>query len=210
MGFGAFSQDWESVNAIELQSGQAIIAPFLPAPAAVKKFHPRSGYSLLEVVLDDGHHTYKPLRITKDQLAQIEAVYSYVLESPRIRFLIADDSGTGTDAPQLHRIQNPSPHFQLDEDIFATKFIVPETRGGGRKPVADRNRALWTACRRSGFYSLLMGSPTTACLCIISMDTIALVRNDLEMGGLITEAKHGKCCDFGGSLGSSAAAFASG
>ncbi len=130
---------------MELQVGQLITAPFLPTPAEVKKFEPRSGYFLLEVVLDDGHHTYKPLRITDDQLAQvevlerhpialtdnaedffflieanrirlayqfdpqlavsvsqvdplphqIEAVYRYVLESPRIRFLIADDPGAG-------------------------------------------------------------------------------------------------------------------
>ena len=128
-----------------LQPGQRITAPFFPAPAEVKKFQPRAGYWLLEVVLDDGHHTYKSLRITQEQLAQvqalersqvapsgnaedffflieahrirlayqfdphlavsisqvdplphqIEAVYRYVLESPRIRFLIADDPGAG-------------------------------------------------------------------------------------------------------------------
>ena len=130
---------------MELQPGQLVNAPFLPTPAEVKKFEPRAGYFLLEVVLQDGHHTYKPLRITADQLAQvefldhgplaltdnaedffflieanrirlayqfdpqlavsvsqvdplphqIEAVYHYVLESPRIRFLIADDPGAG-------------------------------------------------------------------------------------------------------------------
>jgi SNF2 family DNA or RNA helicase len=130
---------------MELKAGQRITAPFLPAPAEVKKFETRAGYFLLEVVLDDGHHTYKPLRITDDQLAQIqvlggspvaltdnaedffflieahrirlayqfdpqlavsisqvdplphqiEAVYRYALESPRIRFLIADDPGAG-------------------------------------------------------------------------------------------------------------------
>jgi len=130
---------------MDLQVGQLITAPFLPASAQVKKFEPRTGYYLLEVVLQDGHHTYKPLRITDGQLAQvqildqhrvapidnaedffflieahrirlayqfdphlavsvsqvdplphqIEAVYRYVLESPRIRFLIADDPGAG-------------------------------------------------------------------------------------------------------------------
>jgi superfamily II DNA or RNA helicase len=130
---------------MELQIGQLITAPFLPATAEVIKFEPRAGYFLLEVVLQDGHHTYKPLRITDEQLAQIqvleqspvaltdnaedffflieahrirlayqfdpqlavsisqvdplphqiEAVYRYVLESPRIRFLIADDPGAG-------------------------------------------------------------------------------------------------------------------
>jgi superfamily II DNA or RNA helicase len=130
---------------MEPKVGQQITAPFLPATAEVIKFEPRSGYFLLEVVLDDGHHTYKPLRITDEQLAQIqvleqspvaladnaedffffieahrirlayqfdpqlavsisqvdplphqiEAVYHYVLQSPRIRFLIADDAGAG-------------------------------------------------------------------------------------------------------------------
>jgi hypothetical protein len=130
---------------MQLQPGQLIRAPFLSAPAEVKKFEPRSGYYLLEAVLDDGQHTCKPLRITAEQIAQIqvlernpvaltadaedffylteahrirlayqfdpqlavsvsqvdplphqiEAVYHYVLNSPRIRFLIADDPGAG-------------------------------------------------------------------------------------------------------------------
>jgi hypothetical protein len=57
---------------MDLQVGQGITAPFLSAPAEVKTFGPRAGYYLLEVVLDDDHHTFKPLRITDDQLAQIE------------------------------------------------------------------------------------------------------------------------------------------
>jgi hypothetical protein len=59
---------------MELHAGQRITAPFLPAPAEVKKFETRAGYFLLEVVLDDGHHTYKPLRITGDQPAQIQVL----------------------------------------------------------------------------------------------------------------------------------------
>jgi hypothetical protein len=46
------------------QPGQLIRAPFLSAPAEVKKFEPRSGYYLLEVVLEDGQHTFRPVRIT--------------------------------------------------------------------------------------------------------------------------------------------------
>jgi hypothetical protein len=57
---------------MQLQPGQLISAPFLPATAEIKKFELRSGYALLEVVLHDGHQTYKPLRITSDQLDQIE------------------------------------------------------------------------------------------------------------------------------------------
>ena len=130
---------------MNLKPGQIIRAPFLPAPAEIKGIDQRAGYSLLEVVLQDGNHTYKSLRITADQIAQIEvlerspvaltdnaedffflieahrirlayqfdpqlavsvsqvdplphqieAVYHYVLNSPRIRFLIADDPGAG-------------------------------------------------------------------------------------------------------------------
>jgi hypothetical protein len=70
---------------MDLQVGQLITAPFLPASAEVKKFEPRSGYYLLEVVLQDGHHTYEPLRITD----------------------AADD------APQLYYVQNPAMHFHV-------------------------------------------------------------------------------------------------
>jgi hypothetical protein len=34
----------------------------------------------------------------------------------------------GTSQPELHRIQNPAALFQMDEDIFATGFIIPEDR----------------------------------------------------------------------------------
>jgi hypothetical protein len=52
------------------QPDQLVRAPFISAPAEVKKFEPRSGYYRLAVVLDDGQHTFKPLRITAEQLAQ--------------------------------------------------------------------------------------------------------------------------------------------
>ena len=130
---------------MQIQEGQRITAPFLSAVAEVKRFEPKTGYYLLEVVLQDGHNTYQPLRITGDQLSsiqvverdgvgflenaedlffyieanrirlayqfdpqlavsvsqvdplphQIEAVYHHVLQSPKIRFLIADDPGAG-------------------------------------------------------------------------------------------------------------------
>ena len=32
----------------------------------------------------------------------------------------------GTSDPQLQRIQNPAAHFQMNEDIFATGYIIPE------------------------------------------------------------------------------------
>jgi hypothetical protein len=33
-----------------------------------------------------------------------------------------------SDTPELHRIQNPAAHFRMDEDIFATGFVVPEEK----------------------------------------------------------------------------------
>jgi SNF2 family DNA or RNA helicase len=130
---------------MKLLEGQIIKAPFLSSVAEVKKFQPREGYYLLEVVLQDENNTYKPMRITEEQLSsisfieetrldisdnnedffffieanrirlayqfdpqlavsvsqvdplphQIEAVYHYILDNPRIRFLIADDPGAG-------------------------------------------------------------------------------------------------------------------
>ncbi|MCB0164257.1 MAG: DUF3883 domain-containing protein [Anaerolineae bacterium] len=38
----------------------------------------------------------------------------------------------GTDTPQLHRVQNPAAHFTMDEDIFATGFIIPEDKWSQR------------------------------------------------------------------------------
>jgi hypothetical protein len=34
----------------------------------------------------------------------------------------------GTDAPQLHGVQNPAAHFRMDEDIFATGFTILEEK----------------------------------------------------------------------------------
>ena len=48
---------------MELQLGQLIAAPFLPASAEVKKFESRLGYYRLEVLLRDGStlSTFYPL-----------------------------------------------------------------------------------------------------------------------------------------------------
>jgi hypothetical protein len=42
--------------------------------AEVVRFAPRRGYYLLELVLQDGHHTYQPLRIAEDQLAAVQVL----------------------------------------------------------------------------------------------------------------------------------------
>lgn len=130
---------------MDLRIGQIVKAPFLSSAGEIKKIERRSGYYLLEVVLQDGKNTYVSQRLSKEQYGliqiveeslplladdaeklfflieahrlrlayqfdpqlavsvsqvdplphQIEAVYHYVLNSPRIRFLIADDPGAG-------------------------------------------------------------------------------------------------------------------
>jgi hypothetical protein len=44
----------------------------------------------------------------------------------------------GTDAPELHRVQNPAAHFKMDEDIFATGFIIPEENWQSKTQDADQ------------------------------------------------------------------------
>ncbi|MBN1306183.1 MAG: DUF3883 domain-containing protein [Anaerolineales bacterium] len=128
-----------------LKIGQIISAPFLASNGEIKKIEARSGYYLIEVVLQDGKNTFVSQRLSEQQYTQIEiveesqpmlvedaeklfflieahrirlayqfdpqlavsvsqvdplphqieAVYHYVLNSPRIRFLIADDPGAG-------------------------------------------------------------------------------------------------------------------
>ena len=129
---------------MKLEKNQQIKASFLKCPARVLNFEEKSDHFLLEVVLI-GIEKYQSLRITKDQLSQIqlidekkieltekgedffalieanrirlayqfdpflalstsqvdplphqiEAVYDNALQFPRIRFLIADDPGSG-------------------------------------------------------------------------------------------------------------------
>ncbi len=55
---------------MELFEGQIISAPFLKEKAEVKKFERRTGYYLLEVIFVDSR-TFEPLRLTQDQLDQV-------------------------------------------------------------------------------------------------------------------------------------------
>jgi hypothetical protein len=48
------------------------------------------------------------------------------------KFWIYVVTNAATDKPQLHPIQNPAAHFLMDEDIFATGFIIPESRWLGK------------------------------------------------------------------------------
>jgi hypothetical protein len=64
---------------MELHPGQRIAAPFLSAPAEVKTFTPRRGYARLEVVLEDGHHTFQSLQVFDEQLARIDVLATAAL-----------------------------------------------------------------------------------------------------------------------------------
>jgi hypothetical protein len=70
---------------MDLQVGQLITVSFLPVSAKAKRLELRPGYHLLEVVLQNGHHTCRPLRITD----------------------------VATDAPQLYCVQNLAMHFSI-------------------------------------------------------------------------------------------------
>jgi len=57
---------------MHIQPGQRISAPLFLPPREVTKFETRTGDALLEVVLQDGHQTSKALRLSPEQLSQIE------------------------------------------------------------------------------------------------------------------------------------------
>jgi hypothetical protein len=63
------------------QPGQLIRAPFLSAPAEVKKFEPRCGHCRLEVVLEDGHHMFKPLTSPLSQVRSEISIQSQPRDS---------------------------------------------------------------------------------------------------------------------------------
>ena len=104
---------------MQLRPGQLITAPFLPSSAEVKKFEPRSGYFLLEIVLQDGHHTFKSLRLTPEQLAQINIIehnavaltdnaedFFFFIEAHRIRLAYQFDPQLAVSISQV----DPLPH----------------------------------------------------------------------------------------------------
>jgi len=121
---------------MELQIGQRIKVPFLPAPAEVKKFEARQGYFRLEVLLQDGSADGAFADICYIEVkarAQSGAISLSANEWKKAwlfgeKFWLYIVTVAGTDSPQLHWLQNPAAHFRLDEDIFATGFIIPEEK----------------------------------------------------------------------------------
>jgi superfamily II DNA or RNA helicase len=134
---------------MHLQEGQRITAPFLSAVAEVKRFEPKTGYYLLEVVLQDGHNTYQPLRITEDQLASVQVTERdeirflenaedlfFYIEANRIRLAYQFDPQLAVSVSQVdplphqieavyhHVLRSPKVRFLLADDPGAGKTIM--------------------------------------------------------------------------------------
>jgi hypothetical protein len=112
-------QSCRSEGTMKPQVGQRITAPFLSAPAEVKTFEERPGYYLLEVVLDDGHQSYRSLNLSEDQLAQVE-----VADRPAMAL------GDGIDARdffliEAHRIRLA---YQFDPQLASGGRLCGEPR----------------------------------------------------------------------------------
>jgi hypothetical protein len=104
---------------MQLEEGQRIRAPFLSGVAEVVRFAPKRGYYLLKVVLQDGRHTYQPLRITGDQLATVQVLsqerpapagnaedFFFAVEATRIRLAYQFDPHLAISVSQV----DPLPH----------------------------------------------------------------------------------------------------
>jgi superfamily II DNA or RNA helicase len=134
---------------MELQPGQRITAPFLRAPAVVKTFARRSGYALIDVVLEDEHHTYQSKRVFDDQLAQIELLnagertripeaedFFLFIEANRLRLAHQFDPQLAVSVSQVdplpHQIEavyhyalrSPRIRFMIADDPGAGKTIM--------------------------------------------------------------------------------------
>lgn len=120
---------------MDLRLGQRVTAPFLSAPAEVKTFEPRAGHYLLEVVLDDDHRTFKSLRLSEDQLAQVE-----ILDGPSVGPAKAIDARDFFFFIEAHRIRLA---YQFDPQLAVSVSQVD--------PLPHRSRPYTaTPCRRPG------------------------------------------------------------
>ena len=135
---------------MHLDPGQTISAPFLACQAQVKRFSPRAGYCILEVVLDDGNATYQTLRVSEQQLREIkvegsssirriqnaEELFLYV-EANRLRLAYQFDPQLAVSVSQV----DPLPH-QIEAVYHyvlrypRVRFLIADDPGAGKTVMA--------------------------------------------------------------------------
>ena len=132
---------------MNLTEGQHIKADFLNGTATVKKFEKKTGYYLLEVVLNETNE-FKPLRITEEQLDLVKIIsgdlssmkdsedFFFFIEANRIRLAYQFDPLLAVNVSQVdplpHQIEavyeyvlkNPKIRFLIADDAGAGKTIM--------------------------------------------------------------------------------------
>ena len=135
---------------MQLAPGQVINAPFLAAKAEVKSFEPRAGYYVLEVVLDDGHDTYRKMPITAQQLTQVQVLtqgqlqkigspedFFLFIEANRLRLAYQFDPQLAVSVSQV----DPLPH-QIEAVYHyvlrypRVRFLIADDPGAGKTIMA--------------------------------------------------------------------------
>lgn len=132
----------------DLREDQLIQADFLPGPARVKKFEPRSGYFRLEVALEETGE-FRSLNLAPDQLEQVEHVqqnpaalsgdpeeFFLLVEANRIRLAHQFDPMLAVSVSQVdplphqveavyhHALEMPRLRFMIADDPGAGKTIM--------------------------------------------------------------------------------------